>query len=121
MILLATDHYNSISQFITVLLLFVVVVAITYWTSRWIGGYQKMHMTSSDMEVLQTCKITNDKFLQIVKVANKLIVIAVCKDSVTYLTELDSDAIDPESGDVSRDSQMDFRKILDSFGKKNKE
>lgn len=80
-----------------------------------------MHMTSSDMEVLQTCRITNDKYLQIVRVANKLIVIAVCKDSVTYLTELDPDAIDPEQQAGPATPQLDFQKILDSFGKKKKE
>ncbi len=114
----ATDRYNSISQFITVLLLFLAVLAITYWTSKWIGGYQKMHMSSSDMEVLQTCRITGDKYLQIVKVANKLIVIAVCKDTVTYLTELDPDAVDLNPSDVSGKGRMDFKEILDSFGKK---
>lgn len=106
----ATDSYL---QFITVLVLFVFVLGITYVTTRWIANYQKGKAAGGNLEVIETMRITNNKYVQIVRAGNKYLAIAVGKDEIHMLSELSEDELifmNSEAG-----SSMDFRSILDKF------
>lgn len=106
-------HYSSldaIAEFLTVLIIFVFVLAITFFTTRWIANYQKGRIFSKNIQVIETYKITTNKYLQIVKTGDKYLVIAVCKDTVTLLTELNKEQIEfPD--DTSQ--RMNFKEILE--------
>ena len=39
--IILTGKADSYAQFITVLLIFVAVLAVTAWVTKWIAGYQK--------------------------------------------------------------------------------
>lgn len=80
---------ENIIQFITVLFIFVFVIAITYITTRWIANFQKQRSAGRNIEAVEAFRLTNNKFIQIVRVGNEYLVIAVCKDTVTMLTKLD--------------------------------
>jgi flagellar protein FliO/FliZ len=43
------------------------------------------------MEIVETLRMANNKYLQIVRVGQKYLAVAVCKDSVTMLTEIPKD------------------------------
>ena len=45
---------NSIAQFITVTMIFIFVLAITYFTTRWIGSYQKKKMSYGNIKVIES-------------------------------------------------------------------
>lgn len=87
-ILTSTSGLDSFVQFITILLLFFFVLVITYVVTRWVSGIQKVQMTGKNMELVETMRISNSKYLQIIRVGEKYLVVAVCKDTVTMLTEL---------------------------------
>ena len=85
---------NSVAQFVTVTLIFVLVLAITYFTTRWIGSYQKKKMSYGNIQVIESMRLSNNKILEIVKAGNKCVLIAVCKDTVTYLGEVDEETLE---------------------------
>ena len=87
------DPVSSFAQFITVFLLFLAVLALTYFTTRYIAGYQKSRIKTGNMELIESLRISNNKYLQIVRAGNKYLVMAVCKDSVTFLVELKEDEL----------------------------
>lgn len=100
--MLLTGQIDSAAQFITVFILFVVVLVITALTTRWIAGYQKQQNVIGNIEVMDTQRIANGKYIQIVRVGDKCIAVAVCKDTVTMLTEVDKEQIKlKEIGSVS--------------------
>ena len=106
---------GSYVQFITVFIIFVVVLGITAMTTKWIAGYQKKQTENSNMEVVETSRIASNKYLQIVRVGEKYIVIAVCKDTVTYLCE-----VSPEQLKLRENSQgMGFRELFEKAVKNN--
>ena len=70
MLLSLGDPVSSSAQFITVLLIFLFVVAITYFTTRYIAGYQKNLIRTGNMELVESLRISNNKYLQIVKTGN---------------------------------------------------
>jgi len=84
---------ESFIQLITVLLIFLFVLAVTYFTTRWIGKYQQGQQQHKNIQVLETTRLTNNKCLQIVKAGDAYLLIAVCKDSVTMLTKLEESSI----------------------------
>ncbi len=117
-LLTASRGLDSFVQFITILLLFLFVLVITYLVSRWISGFQKVQMIGKNMELVETLRISNSKYLQIVRTGNKYLVIAVCKDTVTMLTELTAEELSLE--DMNEVKSLSFLEILDKI-KKTKE
>ena len=88
MLLSMTSGVDSVIQFITVLLIFVFVLGVTYFTTRYVAGIQKEKYKTGNMEVIETLRISNNKYLQIVRAADKYYCIAVCKDTITMLGEI---------------------------------
>lgn len=93
MLLTGVSTADSISQLITVLLLFVLVLGLTFYTTRWIARYQKGQNKGNQINVLETCPVGNGKYIQIVKLAETYVAIAVCKDTVTLLAEIPKEQI----------------------------
>ena len=62
---------------------------------------------------METSRIAPNKYLQIVRAGDKYILLAVCKDTVTMLSELDPDTLKPKQ----ETAQMDFRQILEKARK----
>ncbi len=112
--LLTTGGYNSFLDMITVLLIFVFVIAITLFTTKYIANYQKVQNAGKNIEVLETYRISQSKYIQIVKIGKKNVAIAVSKDTVTLLTAL-------EEGDISFPEETgegkSFKEILASLKK----
>ena len=122
MLLAITSRTDSYLQFLTVLLLFVFVLVITYFTTRWIARYQKVKSNADNLEVIETCRITSNKYLQIVRVGTKYVLIAIGKDEVHMLTELSEEELMLTAGKGQQ--QMDFSRVFASvknLGKKEKE
>ena len=85
-ILLAIPQWESFAQLMTVLIIFLIVLAMTYLTTRWIANYQKEYNINHNIEVIETFKLTTNKYIQIVKAGDKYLVIGICKDSITMLS-----------------------------------
>lgn len=62
------DRTDSYVQFMTVLILFVFVLAITAFVTRWIGGYQRGRSAGTNMELIESLRLSNNKYVQIVRV-----------------------------------------------------
>ena len=116
-ILTAAGSLESFVQFITILLLFLFVLVITYVVTRWVSGVQKIQMTGKNMELVETMRISNSKYLQIIRTGGKYLVVAVCKDTVTMLTELSADEISLSS--ETEGNSLSFREILDKIKNPN--
>lgn len=102
---------DSVFQLIGAIILFVIVLGVTYLTTRLVGNYQKNQMIQTNIKVIESMRISNNKFLQIVNIGSKYFLIAVCKDTVTTIGELNSEELV-----LHEDNQKDnFKEILDKF------
>ena len=113
MILTGAARLDSLAQFVTVIILFLFVLGVTYFVTRWISGFQKTQMIGTNMEIVDTLRISASKYLQIIRVGDKYFAIAVCKDTVTMLTEVSKDSLDLEMG--SGNTKLSFREVLDKI------
>lgn len=105
-----SDRADSYVQFMTVLILFVFVLGITAFVTKWIGGYQKSRSVGANMELIESLRLSNNKYVQIVRVGRKYLAVAVCKDTVTMLSEVPEEDLNFPEG--SLDSASTFRDVL---------
>lgn len=88
MIILLAGGNDSYAQFITVLVVFVLVLGVTALVTRWIANYQKQQNVNVNVEVIETTRIAGNKYIQILRLGETYVAIAVCKDTVTQLCEI---------------------------------
>ena len=117
MTVLLTGSASSYAEFIAVLVIFVLVLGITALTTKWIAGYQKQQSANSNIEVIETSRLTNNKYLQIIRVGETYMVIAVCKDTVTMLGEIPGEQL-KNTEFTNSNSGSGFRELLDKAVKK---
>lgn len=86
--ILASSSLESFVQLVTVLFIFVLVLAVTYFTTRWMANIQKGRIFNKNLRIVETIAVGNGKSVIIVKAGSKYIVLSVGKDEVNYLTEL---------------------------------
>lgn len=105
-----SSSLTSFIQFITVLILFISVLAVTFLVTRWLGGYQREKLRGTNVEVIETIKIAPGKYVEIIRTADKYMAVAIGKDTVTMLTELDENAVIRHS--ETAEVRMNFQDIM---------
>ncbi len=117
MLLSVYQGTNIYAQFFTVLIIFIFVLAITWFTTKWISNYQKGKSVAGNIEVLESARVGNNKYVEIVRIGERYAAIAIGKDTVTMLMEL-------SEGDItlSSDSSQvmpDFKGLLEKIQNKS--
>lgn len=107
---LSERRTDSYVQFVTVLLLFVFVLAVTALVTKWIGGYQKGRSVGKNMELVEALRLSNNKYVQIVRIGRKYLALAVCKDTVTMLSEIPEEDLDFPEGSIG--GALGFKDVL---------
>lgn len=85
---LSIKAIDTFSQVMTVIIVFVVVLTVTYFVTKWVASYQKDKNRSKNFEIIETMRITSNKYLQIVKAGEKYLVIGIGKEEINILAEL---------------------------------
>ena len=93
MILLSSHSLSDIAQFFTVLIVFILVLALSMFCAKWVGNFQKGQFSGENAEVVETIRIAQGKWVQIIRIGSKYKVIAVSRDNVTYLGDVDESDI----------------------------
>jgi flagellar protein FliO/FliZ len=76
-------------QFISVLIIFILVLALSYFVTKWIADYQKgAGSAGKNISVIETCRISQTKYIQIIRIGSRYTAIAVSKDQVTSLGDV---------------------------------
>lgn len=110
--MLLSGTLDSVFDLLTVLFIFVVVIILTYYTTRFIAGYQKNKSVGRNLEVLESYRVTSNKYLQIVRAGKKYLVIGIGKDEIHVLAELSEDELTLFSGNEGTGT-LSFKELLD--------
>ncbi len=110
--LLITGKTEGAAQFLTVFVIFLAVLAITYYTTRIVGKYQKLQGFNRNFEAIETYRVTGNKFLQLIRVGKRYFIVAVGKDEISLISEVSEEDIelDPEVNSVANDR---FKQIFE--------
>ena len=83
-----TSSFSSFMQLLGVLLIFVFVLIITYFTTKWIAGYQKSKSFNKNLRIIETLRLAQNKYIQIIEAGEVYLVVGIGKDEITMLTTL---------------------------------
>ena len=104
---------SSFLQFILMLVIFVAVLAATYFFTRWMASYQKERQSSGNIEVVETVRLSTTKYIQIVRIGQKYMAIGVGKDEITNLGEVSREDLIFREEDS--ENNINFKDILEKF------
>ena len=114
--IMLTGRSDSYAQLIAVLVIFVVVLGVTALTTKWIANYQTQQSVNCNIEVIETTRISNSKYIQIIRVGETYMVIAVCKDTVTMLGEVPKEQLKEMN---PQQMGMNFKELFEKAIKKD--
>lgn len=117
-LLTETSRLDSYLQLVGVSILFLFILAITYFTTKFIGSTKLGQLRNSNFKVIETFKITQNKFLQLVQIGDKYIVLAISKDDIRMIIELTKDEI-MQQNELSLKKQ-NFSEIFNLVANKQK-
>lgn len=119
MIAVRASSFDSFIQLLGVLLIFIFVLGITYVATRWIAGYQKAHSFNKNLRVIETLRLTPNKYIQIIEAGDEYLVIAIGKDEVRLLTKLTGEQLkEMPPGDLPDGAATEsFKEIFDKIKK----
>ena len=73
----ASSKVDGYVQLITVLLIFVAVLALTAFTTKYIAKVQKQAGMNGNIEILETMRVSNTKYIQLVRIGETYVAMAV--------------------------------------------
>lgn len=100
--LLTMSRLDNVTRFMSVLLIFLFVLAITYFATRYIAEVQKGKTQEKNIKIVETRQIAPGKYIQILQIGKRFVTVAVCKDNITMLTELSEEELDLSVDDASQ-------------------
>ena len=109
---------QNVMQLIGVIIIFIIILIATYYTTKWIGATGIAGGRSKNIKIIETYKISQNKFIQILKTGEKYIVIGVSKDHIEYLTELDADELVVEENTEA--AAVNFKDVFAKIKEKHK-
>lgn len=108
---------GAIEQIITVvgfLLVMLFVGGLAYFTTRFVGNVNKKRFINSNMKIIEVLNLGFQKYLYLVKIVDKYVVISVTKDRVNVIKELD------EKININECKKEEFKNIFKNINNKNK-
>lgn len=84
---LATDVIRLIASIVV----FIFVIGATYLTTRFVGNFQKKSLKGTNFDTVETYRLSNNKYLQLIRIGKEYVVVAVCKDTVTTICKVNEE------------------------------
>lgn len=111
---------DMLGQFFLLIVIFIVILALAYYSTKWASNLRMRGAGSLNMKVLESVSVGNQSMIELIKAGNKYFLVGVTKDNITFLTEIDEDnLVFDEDGEFSK--AIPFEKYLkDYFNKKKK-
>lgn len=112
----STSGLETFTQLLTLIIVFALVLALTYFVTRFAGNYQKSKLSGGNISVLETVRISNSKYIQIIQIGNRFFAIVVCKDTITVISEIEQGDL-VLSDNTTQVKSESFKSILEKFKK----
>ena len=113
---LISSSIESFIQLIGVLFIFVFVLLITYFTTKWMGNIQKGRFSSSNLLLIETISIGNGKLICLLEAGTVYLAVAVGKDEVSLLARLSKEELKDVSFLNNKESEHNsgsFQEVLE--------
>jgi flagellar protein FliO/FliZ len=109
--------WDSLLQLIGLVFLLIIILIAAFYTSRFVGGMKLGQLKNSNFNVVDSYRLSQNKAIQIIKIGNKYVVVAIGKDTINYITELDeAEVIHRE---FNTKEKLSFKQLFDKYRNNN--
>ena len=111
-----TGNYSLVKstlQLLGMLVVFLLILVAAYYTTRIVGKSQNGFAVNRNLKVIETCRISPNIVIQIIKAGDKYLLIGVSKERVTFLTELSEKELNLTESQP--DMPVDFHSIMEKI------
>lgn len=92
---------NNILQLLGMVVVFVLILAATYYVTKWIARSGAIQPSSKNIKVIETFKIAPNKYIQIIRLGSRYYSIGVTKEHITFLSALDEEQLNLQELDAA--------------------
>lgn len=93
-------------EIISLIIVFVFVIGLAYFITKKLASLGALRMQSKNMKILETLQLGINQYIHLVKVGEKILIIGVSKDNISYLCEVDDKMIDLRSYNAPNDISL---------------
>ena len=108
---------QSLFELLGLILIFIIVLVVCYFTTKFVAGRQLVQKKMGNFDIIETFPIAQNKYLQLIHMGNKYVVVSVTKDSVRFITELEENEVCQIQKSTSM-SGKSFKEVLSGLSKK---
>ena len=109
---------ESILKLIGLIILCILIIAASYYVTRLIGTSKAGTFKSTNFRPIDAYRLSPNKYLQLIRIGSRYVVIAVCKDSVSFVCELKEDEVTTVTSDPGK--MVSFKDIFAKSLKKDR-
>lgn len=103
---------GSLYNIISLLLMFVLVLFLAYWTAKLAGKLQGNPMNKkANIKVIDSIRLGGNKFISIVKIGENYYALGFGKDEITMIDRLDNESFQLPDEPVNEDKKS-FKDII---------
>ena len=108
-------------KLIVSILIFVFVLVLTRITTVYIAKLQRTGMVGNNITIIETQRLSNTKSLHIVKIGEEYFALATGKDTVTFISKIDSQGLNMPLENLNEEggsTTTSFASLLEKFKKR---
>lgn len=114
-----SGRFDSIVQLFTIVLIFIFVLMLAYFATKFTAGIQKGRLEGANLEVLETLRVAPNKYVQVIRIGKKYFSYVLCKDTVTLLGEVaEDDFSEIKKMGTGEAVSISFKDVLEKFRKR---
>lgn len=114
-----SSTFGMVGQFFFLILVFVGILILAYYVTKWFAGMRMGARGKSDMEIIYALPVSSSANIQLVKIGKKYFLLGVTKENISFLAEIDEE--DVPKKETKETNNFSFEKCFrEYFDKKKK-
>ena len=101
------------------LLIVVCILFAAWWFTRKVAGGGRLNIQSRYMRIIDRIPVSQDKFIILLQVGDKIYLAGVAASSVTLLAELDEEPEELPPRQMQNLTEVNFKELFQKMGRRN--
>ncbi len=114
---------QTIWQFIKLILIFVVILILAYYATRFVAKYHSNSLVGkTGLKIVESMSVGNNKFIVIAQINGSYYALGVGKDEITFIDKLSDYTPCVSDNEITGDgSKKSFKDVLSQFTGKSRQ
>ena len=107
-------------EVIFLLTIFILIIGVAYFLTKKLASLSTFRMQGKNMKILETIQIGINQYIHLIQVGDKIFIIGLSKETISYLDQINEESIDLSLYKV-KDKPPSFEQYLKKWIEKRKD